>query len=542
MPVGGLRFTTIYPIERAALLRMTHARPCLERSLRNEENRGEIAMAVCLTPLMPEAANAFAFGPFCLVPEHQLLLKNGDAVRIGRRAVDLLTALVQCHGQVVSKGELLARAWPGIVVDEGNLKVTIAALRRLLGEGSGTPRYIATVVGRGYRFIATVRQTTHDPHALYPTRPGGVGNLPVSTKRIFGREDSIRSILHDLENTRLVSIVGPGGVGKTTVALAVAHRAAGAFEGGAWFVDLSTLDEQSRLPEAIADAVGLSASTGDKAVALDDHLRDRQMLVVLDNCEQLIGSVAECADRILTSTRNVKLITTSRETICIRGERVRRLYGLGLPPKVDGIKAGDALAFPAVQLFAARAAEKLESFRIDDANAPDVTAICHRLDGLALAIERVAMRVGALGIAGMLDHLDRRFHMFDGYHQGPERHRTLTATVYGSYALLSPSEQAIMRRLSTFAGPFCLESACIIGGAEDIPRATVVEDIASLVAKSLLTAAVRNGEMQYRQAHVTRAFAMEKLIEHGELDQARRRHAEHLNQQGSAEGHEDRDE
>jgi predicted ATPase len=224
----------------------------------------------------------------------------------------------------------------------------------------------------------------------------------------------------------------------------------------------------------------------------------------------------------------VKLITTSREPMCIRGERVRRLHGLGLPPTLAGIKARDALAFPAVQLFADRAAEKAKWFRLDDANAPNVTAICHRLDGHALAIERVAQRVGALGIAGLLDHLDRRFHMFDGYHEGPERHRTLTANVNASYALLSPSEQAVMRRLSTFAGAFSLESACAIGGAEDVDRATVVEVIASLAAKSLLTAEARDGEMQYRQAHVTRAFAMEQLIEHGELEDARRRHAQQL--------------
>jgi predicted ATPase/DNA-binding winged helix-turn-helix (wHTH) protein len=485
------------------------------------------SMAVCLTPLSSEPARAFAFGPF-LLSDQKLLLSNGEAVRIGRRAFDLLTALVQNHGQVVSKQELMSRAWRGLVVEDGNLKVTIAALRRLLGEGSGTPRYIATVVGRGYRFIATVRDAGYHHQALYPLAPRRSGNLPASTQRIFGREDVIRSILQDLDDTRLLSIVGPGGVGKTTVALAVADRAAGAFEGGAWLVDLSLLNEPSRVSEAIAGVIGSSALTGDKAIVVDDPLRDSEMLLVLDNCEHLIGAVAQCADRILTSTRSVKLITTSREPICIRGERVRRLHGLGVPPKADGMSAEDAMAFPAVQLFADRAASKVESFRVDDANAPIVTAICHRLDGLALAIERVAPRVGALGIAKMLDHLDRRFHMFDGYHEGPERHRTLTAAVNASYTLLSPSEQAVLRRLSAFAGAFSLESACIMGGAEDIDRATVVEDIASLVAKSLLSAEPCNGEMQYRQAHVTRAFALEKLVEHGDLEHALRWHAEQL--------------
>ncbi|MDM0015315.1 winged helix-turn-helix domain-containing protein [Variovorax sp. J22P168] len=491
-----------------------------------------------MTALISEVDSSFAFGPFLLIPEQQLLLEDEKPVRISRRAFYLLTALVQNHGQVVSKRELLSRAWPGRVVEEGNLKVNIAAIRRLLGEGPSPPRYIATVVGRGYRFIETVRYASHlDPKALHPTPPRRAGNLPPSTKRIFGREHAIRSILQDLENTRLVSIVGPGGVGKTTVALAVADSAAGSLKGGAWLVDLSLLDQQSKVPQAIADVMRSSTrKADDKAVEPSELLRDREMLLVLDNCEHLIGAVATCADQLLASTRNVKLVTTSREPLCIRGERVRRLTGLGLPPTMAGIKAREALDFPSVQLFADRAAEKFKAFRLDDVNAPKVAAICHRLDGHALAIERVAQRVGALSIERMLDHLDRRFHMFDGYHEGPERHRTLTANVNASYTLLSPSEQAVMRRLSIFAGGFSLESACAIGGAQDIDRETVVESIASLVAKSLLLAELRNGEMRYSQAHVTRAFAIEKLNEHGELENVRR-HADHLTELfGNADG------
>lgn len=469
-----------------------------------------------MTALISEVAHSFAFGPFLLVPEQQLLLENGETVRIGGRAFDLLTALVQCHGEVVSKQELMFRAWHGAVVDEGNLKVNIAALRRLLGEGPGSARYIATVVGRGYRFVASVRRTA-EREAPYARSTRRSGNLSRLSKRIFGREDAINAIWRGLENTRLISIVGPGGVGKTTVALAVAERAASAFPGGAWLVDLSSLDPQSRVSEAIAKTIGAIAHTADENELLEGHLGNREMLLLLDNCEHLIDAVAQCADRILTRTRDVKLITTSREPLCIRGERVRRLCGLGLPPNVEGIKAAEALTFPAVQLFNERAVEKFPSFKLDDANASHVAAICHKLDGHALAIERVAQRVGALGVAGMLDHLDRRFHMFDGYHEGPARHRTLTATVEASYALLSETEQTILRRLSAFVGAFSLESACIVGGAEDIERATVLEDIANLVAKSLLSAEVRDGLMQYRQSHVTRAFAMQKRIERDEL-------------------------
>jgi predicted ATPase len=337
----------------------------------------------------------------------------------------------------------------------------------------------------------------------------------------------INLILQDIQqNARLVSIVGPGGVGKTTVALAVADRAATVFKDGVWLVDLSLRDDPSWVTEAISDLIRSSSRADDEAHPLDSRsLRNREMLLVLDNCEHVIGTVAICADRLLSSTKGVKLMATSREPISIRGERVRRLYGLRLPPEHGDITATEALAFPAVQLFSNRASEECKSFRLDDSNAPIVSAICRRLDGHALAIERVAQRVGTLGIAGMLDHIDKRFHIFDGYHQGPARHRTLTATVDTSYAMLTPSEQATMRYLSTFADTFNLESACFILAGAHADGAQVVEDIASLVAKSLLSAELCNGEMHYRQGNVTRAFAMEKLVEHGELEHARSRQA-----------------
>ncbi|MET0287922.1 MAG: winged helix-turn-helix domain-containing protein [Polyangiales bacterium] len=453
-----------------------------------------------MTALHPTtAAPSFAFGPFLLTPAQQRLQENGQNVRVGRRAFELLTALVERGGQVVGKEELMARAWPGLVVDEGNLKVTIAALRRLLGEGSGPPRYIATVVGRGYRFVAGVRVSAH-PQVVASTR---VGNLPSSSRRIHGREDALASLVEALETTRLISIVGPGGVGKTTLAVALADRVARAFAGGAWLVDLAAVSEASRVSAAIADVL----RAGDTDA---DALGDRELLLVLDNCEHLIDAIAQCTDRILCSSKKIKLVATSREPLCVRGERVRRLSGLALPPAQGALRAEDALLYPAVQLFVERATEKLPSFRLDDANAADVVAICRQLDGLALAIERVAPRVGTLGVAGLREHLDRRFHMFDGYHEGPARHRTLTAAVDASYVLLSASEQTTLRRLSSLEGTFSLQTACELANREGIDRLTVIEDIASLVTKSLLLAEPCDGEMHYRLPQVTRAFALEK--------------------------------
>lgn len=516
-----------------------------------------------MTALISEAANAFAFGPFLLIPERQQLLENQEALRVGGRALDLLTALVQRPGEVVSKRELIARVWPGLVVEEGNLKVNISALRRLLGDGADPARYIETVVGTGYRFVAEVRCLAHraSPQASRASQASQASqassnrrtlpqtrasNLPTLRSPPCGRDEAIAAVLRDLRDSRLVSIVGPGGIGKTTVALAAADRGAGDFRSGAWFVDLARLTDPALVPVAIADALresagpslsSLSLSPSPLAQTRNGTERDHEVLLVLDNCEHLIGAVASCADQLLAGTRQVKLLATSREPLCIRGELVRRLSGLALPPSLpsassgrDRLRAEEAIAFAAVQLFVQRASEPQRAFHLDDANAEEVVAICRRLEGHALAIERVARRVGTLGIAGTLDHLARRFHMFDGHHEGPERHRTLTATVASSYDLLSASEQAVLRRLSIFEGPFSLTAACRVGGpqaaaqgaAEALKYAAVVEDVGQLVAKSLLVAEARDGEMQYRQTPLTRAFAIEQLIALGEREDAAR--------------------
>lgn len=461
-------------------------------------------MGTPLTAQISTTDTAFAFGPFLLLPAQTLLLENGAPVRIGRRAFDVLTLLVAAHGRIVGKRELLARAWPGLVVEEGNLKVHIAALRRLLGEDAraGAPRHIATVVGRGYRFIATVRQV--GPVAQMVQIP--------APPRIVGRDAVQDATVQDLAETRLVSIVGPGGVGKTALALAVAGVAADGLKDGWRTVDLAPLADPAQVPGAI-DAILRNGADSDR-------------LLVLDNCEHLVGAVALHVDHLLARTRHVKCIVTSREPLCIRGERVRRLGGLAAPEPGAGSMLAHALAYPAVQLFAERAAEAGVPFLVDDTNAVHVSAICGLLDGLPLAIERVAQRVGAMGAAATLDHLARRFSMFDGFHAGPARHRTLTATVHGSYMLLAPDEQAVLRRLAVMDGAFSLDAACAVCCAADLDRAAVMDAVASLVVKSLLVAQPCDGEMLYRQGLLTRAFALEQLMAQGELHDVQERKAQ----------------
>jgi len=473
---------------------------------------------------------SFAFGPFLLLPERQLLLENETPVRIGSRALGLLTALVEHAGAVVTKRDLFARVWPDTFVEESNLKVHMVALRRILREEAGT-RYISTVIGRGYSFVALVR-IVGLPDALLkrPTEARRHHNLPTSATRLLGRADAVVAIREELAEARLVSVVGPGGIGKTSVALAVAEQLIGSNRDGVWLVDLSPIKDPALVPSVIATAIGMSAHSANMLAALCEYLREREMLLLLDSCEceHIIDAVAACAERILADAPNVRILATSREPLRLKGERLRRLPGLEAPPASTALTAEAALGFAAVRLFAERAGDRLETFELADGDVRVVAEICRRLDGLPLAIELAATRVDLFGVAGVLDQIRDRFHLQIGQRAGPERHRTLMAAIDWSHDLLSANERAVLRRLSVLAGSFTLASACAITADETIGPALVVEDLAALVEKSLVAAEVRDFDVEYRLLDTTRAYALEKLAAAGEADVVGLRHARYF--------------
>src|SRR3984957_8958718 len=290
--------------------------------------------------------HAVSFGPFRLLPTQRLLLEGDIPVRLGSRAFDILAALVERSGEVVAKEELIARAWPQTFVEDTNLKMQVSALRRALGDGQGGHRYVVTVPGRGYNFVAPVHHEEQARAALSPAvGSASVHNLPLAMTRMIGREEAVAALVSRLSRQRLVTVVGPGGIGKTTVALAVAEQMIADHEHGVWLVDLAPLGDPRLVPSTVATVLGLEVHTKNPLSGLIAALWDRRMLLLLDNCEHVIDAAASLAAGVL-----------SGEPLGVAGEREHRLEPLGSPPTSYGLTAAEAAAFPAVQLFVERVA------------------------------------------------------------------------------------------------------------------------------------------------------------------------------------------
>ena len=482
-------------------------------------------------PETPEiGGEILAFGPFRLFTSKRLLVEEGQRVILGSRAFDVLTALVGRAGTVVSNEELFAYAWPGVFVENGALRVHIAALRRTLGDGRGGRRFIVNTPGRGYSFVASVSQLPMDAAALpFEVPVAHSDNLPALLTRMFGRERAVAALVSRLPLRRFITIVGPGGVGKTTVALAAAHALRPSYRDGIRFLDLAPIADPALVPSALASALGQPVSSGDPIPALVAVLRRKAMLLLLDNCEHVVEVAATLAEEICKGAPDVHILATSREALRARGEHVQRLPPLETPPASSEPTAKQALAFPAVQLFADRAAAALDSFVLSDANAPVIAEICWQLDGIALAIELAAGRVETFGVRGVAARLDDRFRLLThGHRTAMPHHQTLNATFDWSFQVLADPTRAVLRRLSVLAGEFNMEAAAKTAAAARVSASDVAEHLATLVRASLVTVNVAAETASYRLLESTRAYARKKLVEHGEADQVARRHAEHF--------------
>jgi predicted ATPase/DNA-binding winged helix-turn-helix (wHTH) protein len=468
------------------------------------------------------------FGPFKLFVAERLLKKGDESLQLGGRALDILLTLSERAGEVVSHKELISSVWPDLTVEGANLRVHIAALRKALGDGQDGARYISNVAGRGYCFVAPVTRSTAG-RPVPATAIAGTERpkpLPPRLARMVGRDDTVQALAEQLQIRRFVSIVGPGGVGKTTVAVSVAHALSDGFHGAVFFIDLAALTDPQLVPTAVASVLGFMVRTQDPVVSLLAFIGDKKILLVLDNCEHVIDVAAALAERVVSEAPQAHVLATSREALRVEGEHVHLLYSLDCPPENAALSAAEALGYPAAQLFMERARASGYGAELSDIDAPIVARICRRLDGVALAIELAASRVGSLGIRGTTELLDNRFSLlWYGRRTALPRHQTLNAMLDWSYSLLSEFEKQVFCRLSVFVGDFTLQAARSVASEAEADEADVADAVANLVGKSLISTAVISGSTYYRLLDTTRGYAATKLAEGGEADLIARRHA-----------------
>jgi predicted ATPase/DNA-binding winged helix-turn-helix (wHTH) protein len=475
------------------------------------------------------ASRVASFGPFRLRATERLLERDGEALKIGSRALEVLIMLVEHAPQVVSKRDLIARAWGSLVVDDGSLRVQVAALRKMLGDGESGARYITNVPGRGYCFAAPVTWATARAAPSEATSPQvSAPRLPKRLPRMVGRDDTVQQLARRLREQRFVSIVGAGGIGKTTVALAVAHEVLSEFPEAVHLLDLAALQDPRLVAGALASELGISVDSDNPLPAILTFLGEQRMLLLFDSCEHVIEAVAALAENIFREAPQVHILATSRESLRAEGEQVHHLSPLECPPpSSESLSATQALGFPAVQLFVSQIAASGHVFELNDGDAPIVAEICRRLDGIALALELAARRVGVYGVRGTASLLDSQFRLlWRGRRTALPRHQTLSATLDWSYNLLTDTERLTLRRLAVFVGPFSLDA--VLGVAqENLDPAELTEALATLVEKSLV-APDSTSAMHYRLLDTTRSYAWQKLIESGEQLAIARRHCEYV--------------
>ena len=474
------------------------------------------------------------FGRFRLDALRRELFADGVPVAIGSRAFDVLLVLVEAHGELVTKDELLRRVWSGTIVEENTLQFQISTLRKALGPDRG---FIRTIAGRGYRFVAEViapdgeDETSSDPAASIGRRRD-LGhdlppptNLPAPMSDLVGREARLSDVSDLVAAHRLVTLIGIGGVGKTRLGLELGRRLLAKFADGVWLVELGPLLRPELVLPTIASVLGLAEAGPATPERLVAALASKNLLLLLDNCEHVIDAAAQMAEAMLRAAPTMRVIATSREPLRVEGEWVYPIPPLAVPPEGDP-DSEDLLQYGAVRLFVERARAADPDFSADRGVLVAIAAICRRLDGIPLAIELAASRVAALGIEELAARLNDRIDLLTrGSRTVLPRQRTLRATLDWSYDLLTEIERLILRRLAVFAGGFTLTAASAVAASGEITPSGVVDCIGNLVAKSLVTADVGGPQARCRLLETTRAYAFEKLTESGEIDQVVRRHA-----------------
>ena len=473
----------------------------------------------------------------------RLLLVDGQPTVLGARAFDLLLALVDQPGLLLTKHNLMDQVWPGLVVQENNLAAQISALRKVLGAD-----LIATIPGRGYCFtgLAEAAPPRSPPLSALasPAHAAQRTNLPTQLGPLIGREADLAVLGSLVPAQRLVTLVGAGGMGKTRLAQAFLHQQRGAWKHGVCWVELAAITDPQSLPDAIAAALGVRPGSGEPLAALCASLASLQLLVVLDNAEHQLPAVGRLTQALLAAAPGLHLIVTSQAPLASAAERVFRLDALAVPS--GPLPAAQALGFGAIELFAERAKGIDPHFALTDANAPMVTELCAALDGLPLAIELAAARVHLMGVQRLLASMQDRLRLLTRNlnRSAPPRQQTLRTTLAWSHDLLEPVEQRVFRRLGVLAGsasfsfvqrvvtgrpdpdqsPAVLTDECALTNeCAVIDEWAVIDALGVLVERCLLTvvSADDGTEPRYRLLESSRAFARERLQAAGEAEALR---------------------
>ncbi len=483
-------------------------------------------------PEKPERASAarFEFDGAVVDTAARQLLVGGRAASLGARAFDVLVTLIERRERVVAKDELLDAVWPGLIVEENNLQVQVWALRKLLG-----PATIATIPGRGYRFTGKMKCVEGDPQ---PSGATGVAasevsgaqhrartNLATMPTEIFGREADVAALLESLGRSRLVTVVGPGGIGKTRLAFEVARRTVSSDERPVWWVDLGAVSSPDLLAPAIAAATNIRLTERDPISSLVHGLAETNALLVLDSCEQLSAPLARIVGAGLQSGSGLSVLATSQLPLGVAGERLYRLEPLAVPPPGTAVDA--ALQFGALALLRARAAAVDRRFVLDATNVVSAIELCGQLDGLPLAIEMAGARLPAIGFEGLRSRLGDRLRLLRNPGEAPHRQRTLQATLEWSHSLLNERERAVLRRLAAFCGSFSLESAQHVAAGVRLDPWDALDALMSLVDRSLVQV-IPPEPPRYRLLETVRLFAEQRLSEAGEAAAVCARHGEAL--------------
>jgi predicted ATPase/DNA-binding winged helix-turn-helix (wHTH) protein len=457
------------------------------------------------------------------------LRSRGIPVPLGGRAFEVVTVLVQSASEFVTKDHLMERVWPGATVGEGTIHVHISAVRKALGPDRGL---LKTASGRGYRLLGNWTPQHREGTAARvdspPTRtPGALpaNNFPPLITRLIGRAAAAQFVRDLVSAYRVVTLTGPGGIGKTSLAIKAVRYLLPDFEDGGWIVELASLSDPGLVPSTVASTLGLKLAGEISAESVARAVGGRHLLLVLDNCEHVIDAVANLAETFTRLCPRTTIVATSREVLRIDGETVYRVPPLDVPAL--GQAAPDyIMQYSAVELFVARTKALNANFSPHAEDLASIAAICRHLDGIPLAIELAAASAAALGIAQVSAGLRDRFALLTrGRRTALPRQRTLRATLDWSHELLPDAERRLLRRLAVFPGGFTVDSAAAVMADAGLDTAMVTDCIANLVTKSLIALDPTPGAARWYLLETIRAYALEKLAEHAEADIAAGHHA-----------------